>query len=182
MRCGRRCGHTSDRCIAGARRREEHTYMLVLEEGGPESDRVVCAGVRASTKASGHAVDGKAGLNLGSDDVTGRVVCSAEEFVVGEAKRRRRGKRSGGGNMAGNGGDLCEREIAAGECDWLSSAVEGLEGRRRRRRKKRTDRRASSSLMWEMYDARREDDMTLLGELEQRVSPSLLKSSQIQPR
>ena len=101
----------------------------MLEEGGPERNGVVCAGVCASTKAGGHAVDGEAGFDLGGDDATGGVVGSTEVLAGREAKGRRGGRRGGRGNMAGNGGDLGEGEVAAGEGDRGTRAAGGQRGR-----------------------------------------------------
>lgn len=103
--------------------------MLVLEEGGAECDGVVCAGVSASAKAGGHAVDGKAGFDLGSDDVTGRIVGGAEVLAGGKAEGRCGETRVVGGDVAGDGGNLGEREVAAGEGDGGTRAVAGQRGR-----------------------------------------------------
>lgn len=128
--------------------------MLVLEEGSPECDGVVRAGVCTSTKTSGYAVDGKAGFNFGSNDVPRSIVGSTEVLAGREANRRRRGRSSRRGNVTGNGGDLGEREVAACERDWCTRAVgsqrgqggggEGRTGSRRARgcvrRKRRGER------------------------------------------
>jgi hypothetical protein len=124
-------GHTRRRDITRARGGDQDTCMLVLEEGSAECDGVVCAGICTSTKACGYAVDGKTSFDLGSDDVTRSVVGSTEVFAGREANRRRGGTSSGRGNVAGNGGDLCEREVAAGECDGCTRAVEGQQGQGR---------------------------------------------------
>lgn len=157
-------GHTRRQGITGARGGDQHTCMLVLEEGGAECDGVVRAGVCAPAKAGGHAVDGQASLDLGGDDATGGVVGSTEARAGREAEGR--------GGVAGNGGDLGEREVAAGEGDggaraaggWVSGAREGGGGRtgsgrarvceRHRRRRGRTWRQRRGAEPAVFYVAR----------------------------
>jgi hypothetical protein len=133
-------GHTRRQGITGARGGGQHACMLVLEEGGAERDGVVCAGVCASTEAGGYAVDGQASFDLGGDDVTGGVVGSTEARAGREAEWRRRGRS--GGNVAGNGGDLGEREVAAGEGHGCARAAGGSAGAGRRGRGRTGSRRA----------------------------------------
>ena len=103
--------------------------MLVLEECGAECDGVVRAGVSAPAKAGGYAVDGKAGFDLGSDDVAGSIVGGTEVLAGGEAQRRGRGTRVMGRDVAGDGSNLGQREVAACEGDGGTGAGEGQRGR-----------------------------------------------------
>lgn len=102
--------------------------MLVLQEGGAECDGVVGARVCAAAKARRHAVDGEACLDLGGDDVPRGIVGRTELLAGGEAERGRRGgggRGRRGGEVAGDGGNLGEGEIGAGECDGGTRAVKG---------------------------------------------------------
>lgn len=97
--------------------------MLVLKEGATKCDGVVGAGVCAAAEAGGDAVDGKASLDLGRDDVTGGIVGRTEVVVIREAKGRRGQSSRGRREVASDGGNLCEGEVGAGEGDWLTRAV-----------------------------------------------------------
>lgn len=98
--------------------------MLVLEQGGAESDGVVCAGVCAATKAGRYTIDGKAGFDLGSNNVTRSIVGSTEVLASRDAKWRRGARSQSRRKVAGNGGDLSEGKVATGEGDGRARAVE----------------------------------------------------------